>query len=284
MVDTLGPVVSGIAVNPDPTNIDPTVTFTATDTANQVALVEYYIDTYPDASPVWSSAVSPLVTTTNVTTTISIITLEEGEHIVFARAKDNIGNWGDPQQTRFMVDKTGVRVVLYEVLPDPISSAMITLTGYADDYTVEVEKLQYQVIPDEIGGTVIDWTDIPESAISRDVLKTDFSYELPVALMDGSYTAQVRAYDSAGNVGLDEDSFTVDSTEPNLTIEVLPLPSSGLAGDVSERTVYVKGVASDATTGVDFIRFTVRDSQGGVQYVTWSGGEFDLRIRASVNR
>jgi len=204
-----------------------------------------------------------------------IASLAEGGHTIHVRGKDSLDNWGLTNGDEFIVDWTGVRVVLYEIVPDPISNATITLAGYADDYTVEVEGLQYKVMPHDIGGTAIDWTDIPESAISRDVLKTDFSYELPVALMDGSYTAQVRGYDQAGNAGLDEDNFTVDTTEPHLAIEVVPLPSSGLSGDVTEKTIYVKGIASDATTGVDFIRFTVRDSQGGVQYVTWSGGQFD---------
>ena len=236
-------MISGIAVNPDPTNIDPTLTFTATDAANKVAVVEYYLDTYPDASAVWSSVVSPLVTTTNVTTTIDITTLEEGEHIVFARAKDNIGNWGDPQQTRFMVDKTPILVSIEEPEDEAVFAVNdVTVTGYALDSTVAISEVSYS-----LDGATPTSVTITEGTLGVNLL---VKFEAPnTGLSDGPHTVVVTAVDTAANVGSGAVTFTVDTIAPSIILN--PIAAT------SVDTIHITGSATDNMTGVAIVKWAV---------------------------
>ncbi|MBE0478902.1 hypothetical protein IBX65_07285, partial [Candidatus Aerophobetes bacterium] len=275
-VDTIGPVVTGINVSPDPTNINPTLTFTATDALNNVAVVEYYINTYLDTDPVWRATVFPLLPITNVTTTINIEDLVEGEHIVFARARDDIGNWGDPQQTSFLVDKSRMEIVLTTKPTDPTSDDTPLFEGYAQDSTTKIMEVVYR-FKDPVGVyTAWEPVTITSGGIGglpcSHLVDFEFTPAAPLS-PDGRWTMEVRATDEATNVNTISYSFTLDTAEPYVSYYIRTYPKldvpygpisgpSGIYYEVYEQTVDITATVSDKTTYVTSVGF--ERTQGGV--------------------
>lgn len=108
IIDKTGPVMSGLAASPNPTNttvaplsnnVSFTLTGTATDVYSNVAAAEWFEGADPGqgfgyamnaADGSWNGLVE------NVTTTINFVTLDwaAGAHTLSVRSKDAAGNWG----------------------------------------------------------------------------------------------------------------------------------------------------------------------------------------------
>ena len=74
-------------------------------------------------------------------------------------------------------------------------------------------------------------------------LNTSYTF---INIGEGSHTVDVRAYDKAGNTGLDTTNFGVDTVAPTVTISD---PSDGAYVNTSD--VAVTWTGSDATSGID---------------------------------
>ncbi len=101
VIDRTLPVVSGVAVTPNPTNSAPQVTLTAAATdASAIAAAEWFAG----ADPGPGNGTAMTVNAGNLSATIDVTTWAVGSYTLSVRARDAAGNWSTAASVALVVD------------------------------------------------------------------------------------------------------------------------------------------------------------------------------------
>jgi len=252
-----GPTVSGLGLSPNPTDgsVDVTVAATVTDsgtTASNIQAAEFYIDGTANPANAMSAVDLAFDSTSEaVEGTISIATLgtlASGNHTIFVRGQDAIGNWGPFVSVVLNLDKTGPASTNLSLTPNPSSGAEpVVLSATGDDTATggsDVTAAEYWVDGGAHTAMILD------SAVSA---VTNFTATIPSGLSMGPHTVSVRSQDAFGHWGA-VATITLqvaDSAVPiTSNVSASPNPTNGLVGyNTSVLAVRVFADFSDAATG-----------------------------------
>ncbi|MFW6047922.1 MAG: S8 family serine peptidase [Candidatus Natronoplasma sp.] len=189
--------------------------------------------------------------------------LSEGEHTVEIRATDLAGH-NTVEQVTFTVDTTPPDLEIKE----PEEGELFDV----DEVTVEWEG------HDEVSG--IDYYEVRIDDDWIDVgMDTEYTFE---DMPGGEHTVEVRATDMAGHNTVEQVTFTVDTTPPDLEIKE---PEEGELFDVDEVTVEWEG--HDEVSGIDYYEVRIDDDWIDVGMDTeytfedMPGGEHTVEVRAT---
>jgi plastocyanin len=146
VVDTTGPVTSGVGASPDPTNGAASVTLTATvdDSAtggSSIAAAEYFVDVAGAAGTGTAMAAADASfdsVSEGVTASVDVSALALGSHTLHVRGQDSAGNWGGTQLAAFDVTAVpaGAETMSLQVnggtlsvSTNPVDFGILSLTG-----------------------------------------------------------------------------------------------------------------------------------------------------------
>lgn len=207
---TAGPVTSGVALDPTATNglqgyasAQPLarVTATFTDLVSPIAAAEGFIDAAGAPGTGFSflsdaGGFAGLVETgyTEIPLT-HVALLAAGNHTIYVRARNAVGNWGGLASGTLLVDRTAPTFTGLTESPSPVARgtpAVLTVLGAAD-------PLVGGLASGVTGGEY--WLDNPAApAPGQGTGFAGTSASVPTgALSSGTHTARVRVRDGAGN-------------------------------------------------------------------------------------
>jgi hypothetical protein len=217
--DEIGPIIvaGSIKVNPLPGGQGNTITFDARadDRAkgnSNIAAAEYCIDLTTNPATAMSATDTTWDSKVEDITGTYVANIAIGSHVVFVRARDAAGNWGEYEQFTFQVNEGGPNVaVTAPNTPDTVLSGLVQITWAATDYTDAPATLDCTIeYSEDLGGT---WTVI-ESGTNNNDGACSFDTGM---LADGvAYLVRVSATDSYPQTGSDvcDYAFSVDNA-PN---------------------------------------------------------------------
>jgi len=269
-VDLYGPTVKSVNLTPVPTNEDLTTTLwveiedlmTGGGTKSNIVAYEWWIDGNDPGQGQTGHVipVSPAAMTVATSTTIpaSVIeALSEGDgHVIYVRALDAMGNWSTHDGARptwdlgylnyeeFIVDRAEMGIFLTTLPDDPTADPLAAVSGFAQDSTALIAALEYRFT----GPYTIDWMGVTLTDGDYDELYEGFGFTETLT-SDGVWTIEVSGADAAGNQNLVSYQFTLDTTDPFLTV------SAPATTDVA--LVHVTGTATDNMTGVAMVKWAV---------------------------
>jgi hypothetical protein len=235
VVDRLAPSMSGLALAPVASNNTAVaVSATASDVAtgnSNIGGGEYFIDTVGAVGTGAGMAVSAAAPSATVSATIpaAVITgLAAGNHSVYVRAKDALGNWSTTVRATLLIDRTAPTFTSISLSPTsiPVATASVSLTvNGATDPTAGglasgVAGGEYWIGTTNItAGTGTAFTGLTATVATG-------------TLPAGAYTVRVRIRDAAGNWSAGNNGVRTASL--TVTAPLLPAPSVGksFAGSV----------------------------------------------------
>ena len=148
-VDTTGPDTTNVTVSPVTTNESLTTVLSAdiTDAITDVVTAEFFIDgPDPGEGSAYTVPVSPVSTSVSMATDITgyLAALSEGQHIIYVRGQDVVGNWGPLNWAWFTVDRSDLIVVIEAPSEAEIfATDAVTATGFVFDSTSEISSITY---------------------------------------------------------------------------------------------------------------------------------------------
>ncbi|MDI6781557.1 MAG: FG-GAP-like repeat-containing protein [bacterium] len=202
-------------------------------------------------------------------------------HQVCCHTRGQVGLWDTDNDNIIDVLDSLPQVSLTPYSPDPTSNQLPTYTGHAmvtavpnknpqetpplHDITINtISHVEYQIINNDAwsSATALDGVfDEPEE---------DFTFTVPTALPDGTYTFRVRAVDSAGNIS----NYAIDT----LTIETYnhaPAPFS-LIFPIDAAVIGVLKPEFDWEDTIDI------DTNDVVSYTLWYAKDADFASKTEV--
>lgn len=240
---------------------DVVITFTASETLNG----------NPTATIDGNAAI--IATTGNPNEYTATYTMQAGDNqgtlaftIDFTDATGNAGTQVvvTTNSSSVTFDETNPVVNLDELTPDPNNNNSANITGSATDERTILTAIEYRYSSDG-GSNWSGWSGVTIDDSSLDETSEDFNFNLP-GVVDGNYQLEVRATDSAGNQGIDTDTFEIDTTGPTVTDGKITV-----TGDTGDNSYFKKGddidVAWDNTAG--------GDNNDDVANVTFDFSQFD---------
>jgi hypothetical protein len=276
-----GPVTSGLAVSPAPTNgtADLALSGTGDDSAlaGTVTAAEYFLDAAGAEGTGSALALSPaggaaIVAETATIPAVTVSALAEGHHTVYVRSKDSYGLWGVPATFDLVVDRTAPTLLSGAVQPNPVDG---TTGSPADPTAIEVDAAFQDTTAggavsavaaaegflDTAGTTGTGFVFVARDGGFNSAAESTYGL-IPLteltALADGIHHVLVHSRDSAGNWGpLTSVDFTVQRTNPNAIFangfETGLAPWSGRAGTVAATATAAltgtTGLAASGATG-----------------------------------
>ncbi|WP_082282730.1 Ig-like domain-containing protein [Myxococcus hansupus] len=203
---------------------------------------------------------------TAYTTCTSPLVLEgfaEGEHTLWVRAVDAAGNVDStPDSYTWTVDLTppAAPVIASPSQGAVLNDGAVTITGT----TTDAVSVMVSVGNTTYGPILVDGSG-------------NWSFDVPVTLPDGTYTATVTAQDAAGNTSAPATvTFTVDTTAPDTAIDSGP---ATLTNDTSASFVFSSNEASVTyECSLDGAAFAACPAQA--DFGPLSDGEHTLAVRA----
>jgi len=245
---TIGPVIRGMGLSPNPTNgsLPVAIQATADDTTTGnriVAQAEYFIDA-PGANGTGTvmslNLNAPLTSVNAVIPQVTVDALAEGEHVIYIHAKDDLENWGAFGTISLYIDKTGPPTVGQSLAPNPNNGTLpIHSASNAVRLMVQAGSLLEVSNIERVEG-FIDTTDIDGTGfpfVSYDALydsRVEMAYvDIPLPsvnlLSEGPHPIFFHAKDVAGNWGAFSDlTLVVDKTGPDASgVSASPNPTAG---------------------------------------------------------
>ena len=200
--DTTGPSVTAIALSPNPTNGTSAVTVSASfsDVASgnsPIAAAEFYIDSTSGTPTTMSGTFgSPTASVTGTISISSLASLPSGNHTVYVRGQNSLGNWGSFVSVVLNLDKTGPATSGLTLSPNPSSGAVsVALTATGNDTASgnnNVTAAEYWVD----AGAHTAMTPSGSASPTR-----NFTATIPAGLSMGTHVVSVRSQDVLGNWG-----------------------------------------------------------------------------------
>jgi hypothetical protein len=251
--DTLGPLLSSLALSPNPSTgaVSVNLSFTANDTTtgnSNVTSAEYWVDGNATHTPIPVGSPAPAV---NLSATIPA-GLTRGTHVVSVRAQDAAGNWSTTGNINLVVDNLGPTTRGLSLSPNPSDgSVSVTLTFTADDSAngnSNITAAEYFIDP---AGTPVDGTGTPVPVASPAPVKI-VNAVIASGLGVGLHVIAVHSQDALGNWGaLATINLVVDNTGPTTSsVSAAPNPNNGtIAFNTSVQAVRVTASFDDTSSG-----------------------------------
>lgn len=328
-LDRNGPASKSLTLSPNPTNGTQNVSLgaIADDTLtgqSTIAAAEYFIGALGAEGagiPMQVSSTTEIIT--SVSATISSATLfsaPEGEHTIWVRSQDSLGNWGVAAAVVLRLDKTGPNASGVTLTP-----ASLDLTGAPPVTSVRLDVL----LTDPLAGGVQSNLNKAEAFLNLftgdntgiSMFPTDGQFNSPVeaayfnlpigqfyALPQGLNTVFVHGRDAAGNWGplgsttILVDKGIVDTEGPIITgLYLTPNPTGGAlevqlfasAGDPNNYSNIAAmewfvgadpgvGLASpmQTTDGLGFNKRTFEQATAEIDVNGWAEGAYVVSVRA----
>ncbi|MCF7860504.1 Ig-like domain repeat protein, partial [Patescibacteria group bacterium] len=275
--DPYPPVVSVTPVSSPTNNTSPTVTGSVVDASNDVTSIESKID-----AGTWG-ACTIIGSGLSVTFSCATSTLSEGNHTVYVRATDSIGNVSSSSAnfTSFIVDTTNPSTDLFT--PD---AAGILLRGG------EIYDITWHVTDANISGNSIlleyslnngsSWTTITNTV-------NDDTYLWTVPGANSSLVlVRITATDDAGNSASDvsTNTFIIDSTPPAITVTSPNLGAINSATAAGVSATDANGVASYAWTkisGSGTVTFSPNATSTNPTFSASTDDSYTVRVTVTDN-
>jgi len=240
ITDTVGPVASGVSALPNPTSGAMGITLTATldestTGGSTVVVAEYFTDTLGapgTGAPITVGAPATTVAVSAYIPPAALAALATGEHILYIRGQDALGNWGAVGAAPFDLVISGPVVSAMVLTPDTTNTTQavdIQATGDArPSGPANVTQAEY---------FIDDMTGAPGSGmpmyLNHIAPVASLTATIPVStlqtLAEGWHTIYIRAMDSL-NIwgGFGEVMLAVDKTGPGATdLSIVPNPNNG---------------------------------------------------------
>ena len=175
------------------------------------------------------------ITVSASATSHTLTNLADGTRAINVTAWDRAGNSAS-SSIEVIVDTTPPTVsITAPAAAALLASASVQVTWTASDGVTGLDHLDIRID----GGTT--------TTLSRSA--TDFTFS---GLADGAHTVELTAYDGAGHSTVATRAFTVDATDPTVSISG---PGDGAV--VTSPSSTVQWSAGDATSGIDHIELSV---------------------------
>lgn len=240
VVARIGPSVSSITVDPNPTNHDPGTTHLsakadATAHAGRtVTAAEYFVDPVGTPTPGTGQALTlgGNAAIAAVDGDVALGALAAGGHAIVIEAQDDLGHWGATASLNLVIDLDGPVVTSVAVSPNP-NNGTLSQDGYPGVVwvTATVTDGGPNVSPIKVAEGFIDATGTPAVGTGWAMMVVDGVFDEPVEpvyaqiplseiakLGDGSHVFSVRGLDAAGNWGaLATGTLQIDKTGPVMT-------------------------------------------------------------------
>ncbi len=290
--DTLGPLASGVAASPNPTNGSVNVTLSAsisdsTTGNHNVDAAEYFFDTVgANGSGLAMSGAfgTPTLSVSATLTTASLASLSSGSHTLYVHGRDDTSthNWGPVTSVSFNLDKTGPTTSNATLSPNPSNgSAGVTLSFTANDNASgnsNVTAAEYWI---DAAGSPANGTGTAISVSSPAPVKS-LSIGLVPPFTAGTHTVLVHSQDALGNWGARVTvNLMVDNAGPTTTgISASPAANNGSnALNTSVQAVRVSASFSDPlssgvnsnVTGAEGFIDTVGANGSGLAFIASDG-------------
>ncbi len=280
--DNQGPLTTGLALTPNPSNglVQVALHATGSDTAtggSAVAAAEYRID---GGSPVGMTVSPPGAVTASLDAAISagtVLGLVAGPHPVAVRAQDSAGNWGGWTTIDLIVDKSGPTTSGVAAAPNPNNGTLgvnssipaVRVTATATDTNSTIERAE-GFIDSVAGGDGAGFPFVPTDGTwnsSTESMSVDIPLTTISSLGAGNHIIYVHAKDKAGNWGpMSTTTLVIDKTAPTASSINRLDPTPTAAASVRFLVTF-----SEAVTGVTSANFSTAGSAPGTS-VTSSVG------------
>lgn len=265
IVARVGPDVSALTLDPNPTNLDPSATHltgTADATSHAgrtVAGAEYFVDPAgPETAGTGTAlALSGGTATAALDGDVPLSGLTPGVHTIMVEAQDDLGHWGATSSVTLVIDTSAPVVTNVVVAPSP-NNGSVELDGHPGVVWVTATLTDGGPNPSAIKAAegFIDPAGSPAAHNGWNLVALDGSFDQPVEeaaaaiplseialLSDGTHPFAIRALDAAGNWGtLASATLVVDKTGPAMTAASLA-PSSRPRG----QSVVLNATAADGS-------------------------------------
>jgi FtsP/CotA-like multicopper oxidase with cupredoxin domain len=308
VLDKTGPESRSMVFIPASSNgtKDVTVRATGDDTASgngNIVAAEFYINT-PPAAPMTVNVNAPVASLSVTIPAATIAGLGEGDHTVYVRAQDDLGNWGDYATGTLKVDMTGPATSGMAATPAGIANGadQIRVDATVTDTNVNVAVAELFVDTVGANGTGLTLMSLDGSFNESSEAVYGFIPQAQInALADGPHTIYIRGKDAAGNWGsVASLALDVDKTKPVVSGQAAtPNPTndtlsnntsftlSALADDLTSDVVYAewyRGVDPGAGNGNAFT-FAAGPNvvlSAEIDFVSlgWPAGNTNVYIRA----
>jgi parallel beta-helix repeat protein len=203
-LDTIAPSV-GITTAPGIYKGTINLGASATDGSSGVQKVEFYKG-LPGGGTYLGEDATPSYVYSWVTTS-----LDDGTYTIWARGYDNVGNYQDVDTVTITVDNTKPVTVL-DAVATPTAVNTFSVTGTSTDTPTNVVNVQWKYSTDVLWSATI-----PSDGAFNEPSEA-FNFNVG-PLADGTYTVNVRAADSAGNVEVPISAiFCIDTVSPVASI------------------------------------------------------------------
>ena len=254
VADTLGPAVSGLSLAPSPTDglLAVTISATVSDLAsggNAVNAAQFYIDsTLGTPAAMTGTFGTPTVTVSGSISSAALAGLSSGNHSIFVRGQDALGNWGSFLAVTLTLDKSGP-VTTLALSPNPSDGSLaVTLNVTANDTTTggsTVSAAEYWV---DGAATHTAMTASGAAATIR-----GYSAMIAAGLSQGTHVVSARSQDAFGNWGAVASTNLIvsDTHSPTASgVSASPNPNNGTKPfNSSIPAVRVTAAFSDVSTG-----------------------------------
>ena len=237
--DVVGPTTNAVAVTPSPTDgtVDVSLTATVSDVATgnaNIAAAEYYIDDTNGTANVMSGAfASPAEAVVATIPAATVAALSPGDHIIYVRGQDALGNWGSFNLVTLRLELTGSGPTTKSLTLTPNPSAgdvIVALSGTADDRATGNNNIALAEF--FIGAPGTDGSGTPMT-INVDGPIASIDYDLTVGDLsgygEGLQTVYVHSQDSFGFWGaMATIDLAIDLSGPNTSnVTIAPNPNNG---------------------------------------------------------
>ena len=204
-VDRTGPAASGVTLTPTAANnVAVAVGASASDPANgsapasDIAGGELFIDSVGatgSGTAMTAGVAAPTTTLTGMIPAATVGALAAGNHTVYVRARDALGNWGATASATLLVDRTAPTFTSITLTPSSIpaatASVALTVNGATD-------PLVGGLASGVAGGEW--WIGSSNITAGTGTAFTGLSASVATGTLNpGTYTVRVRVRDAAGN-------------------------------------------------------------------------------------
>lgn len=239
-VGDTGPITSLVTIDPASGALSAQLTdVTPTDpTGSGVAAAEYFIDTVGAAGTGTAMAGAFPGDPITATATVAVGGLPGGNHIVYVRGRDGLGNWGAVASRPFSTVAGGPATTGATVNPASTNGTVdVLLSATADDRATggsNIAGAEYFI--DILGA---DGTGVPMLPSTTSAPVAALNATIPAAVVAGlpagSHTIFIHSLDSSGSTGAwgpaATATLTVDLSGPVASaVSVNPTPNNGTLG------------------------------------------------------
>lgn len=263
--DEVGPATTAVSLSESPTDgtVDVTLTAIASDatTGNaNIQAAEYYIDDTNGTPTAMTAGDGAFDTSTEniegVLTAATIAALSPGDHTVYVRSQDALGNWGSFNfvTLRLEINDSGPATYGLTLMPNPSAGDVgVMLSGTADDSATgngHIQAAEYfidSVGADGSGTAMMINVDEPIASIDDTLSAATLG-----GLSEGVHTLSVHSQDSFGFWGpMATIDLEIDLSGPDTTNVIIePNPNNGqLPINPSQYAARLDATISDPVSG-----------------------------------